>query len=30
VACHPTWEKTGIPREHTDEGSCYDRIIDCD
>ncbi len=23
VACHPTWEKTGIPREHTDEGSCY-------
>ena len=22
VACHPTWEKTGIPREHTDKGSC--------
>lgn len=21
-ACHPTWEKTGIPREHRDEGSC--------
>ena len=24
VACHTTstWEKTGIPREHRDEGSC--------
>ena len=22
VACHAGWDKTGVPREHVDEGVC--------